>query len=549
MQGLTFRRVWLHAAKHHIARQWYQLLVLISFLITASMLPATAGAADSIVFDTEQQAAGQEHAIINDLDITQRILGGGDAEIDDWPSMAVIATVGVFPLEDRFFCGATLVAERYVLTAAHCMYDLDGELEEVSSLRVATGVYDLTDDETWQETSVTNIIVHPGYDNTLDSPPNDIALLELSTTVDAPVGQLFAGESEDYVDTLGYILGWGATRYVNDRASGYPTILQEARVPLVSLETCNAPISYNGLLESTQMCAGYSTGAVDACSGDSGGPLYILDGGQPVQVGITSFGNGCAQPEFYGIYTDISHYIPWLSDYISVPEQSEELIASRQAEPVSTGALSKSGGGAMNPVVMMLLMVAAAFRLTACSAQTIEKTPMPEHDDQLELSERGLRAGVNALQLGNDREIVLQALPAHRWHTPICHTGKVALRAKGRLFMTEQCTALAIEPLRLADRQVISISYLLIAQKLARLDLGLREVDGVVTAQTDAADNSARPELGNLLHARFQQAGAPDSWRQGVDQIRLLQNSELQFIDGELGESLPMLFDSDPDFD
>ncbi len=559
MQGLTFRCVKLHATKQQIVSQWRCLLMLFGLLMGVAMLPSgTASAADVIVSDAQVHNAGDAHAIINDLEITRRVLGGDDAEYGDWPSMVVIATAGIFPLEDRFFCAGTLVAERYVLTAAHCLFDIYGRQEEVSTLRIVAGIHDLADDEEHEETYVTNIIIHPDYDNSLESPPNDIALLELSNVVDAPVGQLFAGESEDYTDDLGFILGWGATRYRNEQASDYPTVLQEARVPLVSLETCNAPISYDGLLEATQLCAGFSTGAVDTCAGDSGGPLYILESGQPVQVGITSFGNGCAQPDYYGIYTNVSHYISWLADYISVPEQSADLIASRQAAQATDnsakgtdGTTSTRSGGALNPLLMLLLMVAAALRLSACSAQSIEKPAMPESDKPLKLSDSGSRAGVESLTLGMERDALLQALATGYWQEPECRTGKTAMRGTGRLFMTEQCRVVAGEPQQLAGWRVPEMSFVLIARQLARLDLVL--IDSAVnTRHTDSGEPDAAipgPLLTQALNERFRQSGEANLWRQGQDQIRFLPGTSLQIIDGKLAESLPKLFDSDPDFD
>ncbi len=559
MQGLIFRRVWRHVAKQHNGLQRCLWLILTSFCIAAQLLLSSPSVrADESLVSESGPAADDVQAIINDLEITRRVLGGDDAEFGDWPSMVVIATAGIFPLEDRFFCAGTLVAERYVLTAAHCLFDIYGRLEDVSSLRIVAGIHDLSEDETFVETSVTNIILHPDYDNSLESPPDDIALLELSNVVDAPVGNLFAGETEDHTDSLGFILGWGATRYENDRASDYPTILQEARVPLVSLETCNSPISYNGLLEQTQMCAGFSTGAVDTCAGDSGGPLYILQSGEPVQVGITSFGNGCAQPDFYGIYTNVSHYIPWLADYISVPEQSSELVAIRQAAATSDGSskvtdgnYSTRSGGALHPVWLLLLMIAAASRLTACSTHPEGRPDEASSAHPIEFNKGGQRAGINALRLGQERDAVMQALPDSLWHEPSCKRGKTALQGTGRLFMTEQCFVLARADHRLADWLVPQISLVLVAQRLSRIDLVLlsdgRQEEGAGSGAGPAM--APGPDLTQMLNKSYRQPVDTNLWRQWQDQIRFTPGKGLQFVDGRLARSLPALLDSDPDFE
>ena len=133
----------------------------------------------------------------NGVDTIARIIGGRDADANSWPSLVALVRSGTFTLKDRFFCGATVVAERWAMTAAHCVYDAFGRVVQPSSLRVVAGVRNLENDVPNEETIVSNIIVHPDYDNTNNLPPNDIALLELATAIDAPVVNLFPGETED----------------------------------------------------------------------------------------------------------------------------------------------------------------------------------------------------------------------------------------------------------------------------------------------------------------------------------------------------------------
>lgn len=543
---MIFRSLWLPVAKSRIVALWQYTLGFRALWALLLLLTGIVHADAVVVPDANSPSASNEHAIINDLEITRRVLGGDEAEYGDWPSMVAIATAGYFPLQDRFFCGGTLVAERYVLTAAHCLFDAYGRQENASNLRVVASIYDLSDEEGVVETDVTNVIIHPDYDNSLDSPPNDVALLELSNVVDAPIGQLFAGESEDYTDTLGFILGWGATRYINDLAAEYPTVLQEARVPLVALDTCNAPISYDGLVDVAQMCAGFSSGEVDTCAGDSGGPLYILENGQPVQIGITSFGNGCAQPNFYGIYSNVSHYIPWLGNYISVPEQADELIARRLAgetpESISKGidGDTRSSAGALNPILMVLLTITVALRLSACSAQTMESTRMTSQQARLGLSVQDQRAGLTSVRLGMDRAAVAQALQTSLWQAPECTSGKTAVRGTGRLFMTEQCVVLARGPVWIASRAVSQMSYVLIGQKLARLDVTLTAAPSVVDPDLWLLDE---------LNARYRVDLDSGLWQHVQDEIHYLPAKGLRFIDGRFRESLPALFDEQPRFE
>lgn len=279
---------------------------------------------------TDQPATNNStNAIVNERPLSARILGGDDAQPGEYPSAVALVSPGFLPLDQRLFCGGTVVAERWILTVAHCVYDAFGEPMQADRILVVAGITDLALDTPEQEHAVVQIVIHPEYDNTLNLPPNDIALLELETPVSAPSATLFSGETNDYTGALGFIAGWGAIEYSDPNNAEYPTMLQDAVVPLITNELCNAPESYDGLISNRHLCAGYADGKVDACAGDSGGPLFIKVDGVQVQAGITSFGIGCGLPLFYGIYTNVSYFIPWLADYIPVPYQSPELAMSR----------------------------------------------------------------------------------------------------------------------------------------------------------------------------------------------------------------------------
>lgn len=316
--------------------------------------------------------------IIDDLSLSSRVLGGENSEVGEWPSMVAIVIPGNFPLEDRFFCGGTVIAEQWVMTAAHCMFDAFGTATQPSDIRVVAGTNNLQDDNAI-ETTVSNIYVHPQYDSGSGALSNDIALLELGTVLnDAPI-TLFDGDTESLNDTFGFIAGWGATGVDANNNVQYPYLLQDATVPFVPLERCNLPESYQGLISETQVCAGYEQGGIDSCVGDSGGPLFMIEEGRQVQVGITSFGNGCGLANFYGVYTNVSEYRVWMSNYIDLSEASTETSSesdntdttSGTNEPLTTGG-SESGAidgtssesvtvggssssGAMNPMLLSLL--------------------------------------------------------------------------------------------------------------------------------------------------------------------------------------------------
>ena len=313
------------------------------------------------------------NAIVDNRSLQARILGGGDAEIGDHPSVVALVSTGFSSSDQRLFCGGTLVDERWVLTAAHCVLDNFQQALDPASIRVVAGFSDLSLSSPVDEVQVVQVVVHPDFNLNQDLPPNDIALIELAADTAATVTPLFTGDTSLYTGSLGVIAGWGAIEFDNPLRPVYPTILQDATVPLVSFEDCNAPESYDGILAESHLCAGYVDGEIDACAGDSGGPLYLRVNGEQVQAGIVSFGVGCGLPLFYGIYTDISFFIPWLSEYISVPEQSAELILTRlesttnpsESNDGSSGESflsADSGGGKMGYLSLLMLFSIASLR-------------------------------------------------------------------------------------------------------------------------------------------------------------------------------------------
>jgi secreted trypsin-like serine protease len=89
------------------------------------------------------------------------------------------------------------------------------------------------------------------------------------------------------------------------------------RLPLVSTTNCNDRDSYDGAITGNMLCAGFDSGGKDTCQGDSGGPLTLkLNGRFQVLMGITSFGIGCAHPDFFGVYTRVSQFRTWILNQI-----------------------------------------------------------------------------------------------------------------------------------------------------------------------------------------------------------------------------------------
>ena len=143
------------------------------------------------------------------------------------------------------------------------------------------------------------------------------------------------------------MVGWGV---INEESDTYPTDLYEVEIPIVSRATCEA--IYGADFTSNMICAGYSNGGKDTCSADSGGPMMGIQFDEYVQVGITSWGAGCAQPQLYGVYTRLSIFEDWINSYTGNSSNNSGDIDSWSNfyTPYS------SGGDISNSLVFLLLI-------------------------------------------------------------------------------------------------------------------------------------------------------------------------------------------------
>lgn len=252
-----------------------------------------------------------------------QIVGGQPADSGEYPWQAAIVSADVPNPLDGQFCGGSLINSEWVLTAAHCVVDL-GFITDPTDIHVVLGVNNLSDGPTngtqGQRIAVDDIIPYHNFNSvTFDS---DASLLHLATpaTLGSSVGIVsVAGPSDSSLfepGDIATITGWG---YTSEGGSGSDALL-EVSVPIVSNAICNAPISYDGAITDNMLCAGLPSGGKDSCQGDSGGPLVVPNGsGGWLQAGVVSWGTGCAQPNYYGVYTRISEFTDWIDFEINGP--------------------------------------------------------------------------------------------------------------------------------------------------------------------------------------------------------------------------------------
>ncbi|XP_027275096.1 transmembrane protease serine 9 isoform X3 [Cricetulus griseus] len=231
-----------------------------------------------------------------------RIVGGSAASRGEWPWQ-----VSLWLRHREHRCGAVLVAERWLLSAAHC-FDIYGDPTQWAAF---LGTPFLSGAE-GQLKRVVRIYRHPFYNlYTLDY---DVALLELAGPVRRsrlvrPI--CLPGPARPPEGARCVITGWGSLREGGSMARQ----LQKAAVRVLSEQACRR--FYPVQISSRMLCAGFPQGGVDSCSGDAGGPLACREpSGQWVLTGITSWGYGCGRPHFPGVYTRVAAVLGWIGQNI-----------------------------------------------------------------------------------------------------------------------------------------------------------------------------------------------------------------------------------------
>lgn len=281
---------------------------------------------------------------------TDRVFGGQQVPDGKFPFQVALLKAAELSADPQSqyssqFCGGTLIAASWVLTAAHCMRN-DGKTLAAGDFIVLTGSTDL---EGGSRVAAKSIVINEHYDeNSMD---HDVALIQLAHPVDLPPAPL---DLDGAPAAKATVLGWGM-----DENGEYPRQLLGTEVDVVPPESCNVPIkaiyakalragiddlatqyrikpdesgrvadelarNIADPLTDTMLCAGLKSGKRDACYGDSGGPLIADIGGKPTQLGIVSWGEGpadddvkCGHEDVYGVYSRVASFADWIKSHLA----------------------------------------------------------------------------------------------------------------------------------------------------------------------------------------------------------------------------------------
>lgn len=242
-------------------------------------------------------------------EVNKIIVGGVDTQIGLVPWQVSLQSAN-----GNHFCGGSIIAPEWIVTAAHCV--VGG-----APGRIVAGTSRLSTANQGQIVTPAEVIVAPGYVDVEQG--KDIALIKLATpltlngtTVKAirPVTPKDAAAQVDAPTVLAKVSGWGTLT----SGGNIPDQLQSVEVPILTLQQANA--AYGTTLTPDQLPAGIlGVGGKDSCQGDSGGPFVVPNGNDFLLAGVVSWGNGCALPDFPGLYARVSSFTGWMDGYVGGP--------------------------------------------------------------------------------------------------------------------------------------------------------------------------------------------------------------------------------------
>nr|XP_028569345.1 transmembrane protease serine 9 isoform X4 [Podarcis muralis] len=288
-----------------------------------------------------------------------KIVGGLDASRGEVP-WQVSLKEGL-----HHFCGATIIGERWLLSAAHCFNHT-----KVEYLTAFAGTTWLSAaDSSSVKVSVRQVVLHPSYNPALLD--FDVAVLELERPL--PFGKVIQpiclplAVHKFPVGRKCMISGWGSLQEGN---ASKPENLQRASVGIIDQKTCN--VLYNFSLTEQMICAGFLDGKVDSCQGDSGGPLACEETpGVFYLAGLVSWGVGCAQARRPGVYARITKLKAWILETIS-PCPSTTTKAATTSSTTTSGSASASSPSL--PLASQRT-TQASLRVTPSTARPPTNTP------------------------------------------------------------------------------------------------------------------------------------------------------------------------------
>lgn len=306
-------------------------------------------------------------------DISTYIVNGSDANVGDFPSFASLFYEDDRQYSTRSFCGATIINDYYVLTAAHCVTADSSQLPHIT---VAASLQNENNYAPLTYPRVIEYYIPNGFENERDILwPDDIAILKLDRSIGS--GDLYSSlnfsKDRGFSGTDRFIaVGHGKNDYLEAPAANSPN-LQEVELTYIDNATCIAALGTN--ISDKQICFDGADDGADKdsiCSGDSGGPVYYQENGTGprIQVGVASFGFercGDRTKAVTSVFTDVYDYKSWIDNvitgnvsptyYIQVQNGQRVLVDPSSPTAISPTSSDSSGGNVSVISLLGLLFI------------------------------------------------------------------------------------------------------------------------------------------------------------------------------------------------
>ncbi|CAH1103408.1 unnamed protein product [Psylliodes chrysocephalus] len=248
-----------------------------------------------------------------------RVVGGVPAKLNEIPFIAILGYKNARnPNTPKWLCGGSLISNKHILTAAHCVYNR----QDLYVVRLGDlNLFDDNDGAFPEDINIVSSKIHEDYSPTKFT--NDIAILTLEKEPKNPniwpvcIPNKEPFKSNTFVKYNAMVAGWGAL-YFNGPSSA---ALQLAQIPVVEQDKCKNAFAEKAIIDDNIICAGRADGKQDACQGDSGGPLFwgTIDGEviRFYQIGVVSYGFRCAEVGYPGVYTRVTNFVDWIENNVS----------------------------------------------------------------------------------------------------------------------------------------------------------------------------------------------------------------------------------------
>ena len=298
--------------------RWKLAVGLMALTITVAGSLQDTGTPDTVRI---QARNGQASGLGTEQESSEEVIGGSPAAPGAFPWMVALVLSSHSSPQTGLRCGGTLINPEWVLTAAHCLTNPDGSFMLPADLRAVVGIADLLADQGIQS-DVVEVLGHEHYDNRTGD--FDIGLVRLARPIlDVEPVSLPPADRLDLLSSNAeaVVAGWGTTSWLNSQTGTAPSQLHAATLSLADSQVCQQAFRQRTgkdiHITVNMLCAGNLFTSGDACQGDSGGPLLTVDGttGTTVQVGIVSWGMGCAVPGLFGVYTNVMQLSEWFEGH------------------------------------------------------------------------------------------------------------------------------------------------------------------------------------------------------------------------------------------